>query len=390
MQFFSRDRTLVPVRLHLASGNGGVEKWYKYSRVTSTLQDLVGGLILQQVSVKSKTSKSFKKLQDFAVRIPVREQQDEEAHRVGDEGMHGGYTRPGNSMRDQGVAREACDAEERMDTGSLQRRVMGLEELRNLIAQTLREGKCIVIWGVDKPQQAKLDVDYLEDHGFLQFMRVSMIHDIKEWTRDFTYPQVEGTIEEFIHNLDDPNKIQVILDPPSTGAGIPEHLRPSRRFSREWVGFGTSPGRSDEFYHDSYGGVTFVQSVLGKKMCTPAFPKNAKISRTKFLEHALELTNTPINSNKINANWHIEVVTLGEGNMLIQLPGQYHAAFTHTAASAKGAHCFNYEFLHQMELSRHLDGRNGKYVTNQHHGHSLDTLHQMVLYLPRASSHTRK
>ncbi|KAG2337143.1 hypothetical protein BDR05DRAFT_1005280 [Suillus weaverae] len=285
------------------------------------------------------------------------------------------------------------------------------EELRDLIAQTLREGKCIVIRGADKPQAAKLDVDYLENRGFSQFMRVS-IHDVEERTRDYTYPQVEGTIEEFIRNLDDPNKIQFILDLPYTGMGIPEHLRlldhgivhgwnqttaeypivdsvhPDNFLVNGWA-LAHHPAVLTNFHHDSDGGVTFVQSVLGKKMWIPAFPQNPNISRTKFLEHSLELTDTPIKPNKIKANWHMEVVTLEEGDMLIQPPGQYHAAFTPTAAFAKGAHCFNYEFLHEMELSRHHDARNGKYLTNQLHEHSLDTLHRMVLHLPRASSHTR-
>jgi hypothetical protein len=35
-------------------------------------------------------------------------------------------------------------------------------ELCNLVAETLREGKCIVIWAAQKSQPVKLDVDYLE------------------------------------------------------------------------------------------------------------------------------------------------------------------------------------------------------------------------------------
>jgi hypothetical protein len=48
------------------------------------------------------------------------------------------------------------------------------DELRDLIAKTLREGKCIVIRGTEKPQVAKLDVDYLENRGFSRFMRVAI------------------------------------------------------------------------------------------------------------------------------------------------------------------------------------------------------------------------
>ncbi|KAG2030103.1 hypothetical protein BDR03DRAFT_987302 [Suillus americanus] len=290
------------------------------------------------------------------------------------------------------------------------------EELRDLIAQALREGKCIVIRGADKPQQAKLDVDYLEDRGFSQFMRIS-IHgqsflDVEERTRDYTYPQVEGTIEEFIRNLDDPNKIQFILDLPYTGAGIPEYLRqldhgivhgwnqttadypidskvhPDNFLINGWA-LAHHPAVVTNFHHDSDGGVTFVQPVLGKKIWITAFPKNENISRTTFLKHSMLLTDLLANRDEIEANWHMEVVTLLEGDLFIQPPGQYHAAFTPTASFARGAHCLNFELLHEIELSRYVDAKKGNFLTNQAHEHSLETLERMVLYLPRASSRTR-
>ncbi|KAG1719853.1 hypothetical protein EDB19DRAFT_1918474 [Suillus lakei] len=285
------------------------------------------------------------------------------------------------------------------------------EELRDLIAQTLREGKCIVIRGTDKPQAATLDVDYLEDRGFSQLMRVS-IHDVEERTRDYTYPQVEGTIEEFIRNLDDPNKIQFILDLPYTGAGIPEHLRqfdhgivhgwnqttadypidakvhPDNFLLNGWA-LAHHPGVVTNFHHDSDGGVTFVQPVLGKKMWVTAFPKNEKISRTTFLRHSLQLTNLLEIRSNIEANWDMEVVTLLEGDLFIQPPGQYHAAFTPMASFAKGAHCLNFELMHEVELSRHVDANKGNFLTNQVHEHSIETLERMILHLPRASSRTR-
>jgi hypothetical protein len=115
-------------------------------------------------------------------------------------------------------------------------------EMRDLISQTLREGKCIVIRAAEKPQAARLDLDYLEDQGFSQFMRVSIhglyfspcftsysiLHlatDVEERTKDYTHPYVDGTIEDFMRNLHDPNYIQFILDLPYTGRGIPDHLR---------------------------------------------------------------------------------------------------------------------------------------------------------------------
>ncbi|KAG1806214.1 uncharacterized protein BJ212DRAFT_1303728 [Suillus subaureus] len=121
--------------------------------------------------------------------------------------------------------------------------------------------------------------------------------DIKECTRDYTYPQVEGTIEEFICNLDNPNMIQFILNLPYTGAGIPGHL---------WSILTISSSMDR--------GVTFVQPVLGKKMWIMAFPKN-KILHTTFLEHSLQLTNLLEKCNKVKANQDMEVVTLLEGDL---------------------------------------------------------------------------
>jgi hypothetical protein len=76
------------------------------------------------------------------------------------------------------------------------------------------------------------------------------------------------------------------------------------------------PGVVTNFHHDSDGGVTFVQPVLGKKMWVTAFPKNEKISRTTFLRHSLQLTNLLEIRSNIEANWDMEVVTLLEGDLL--------------------------------------------------------------------------
>ncbi|KAG1771574.1 hypothetical protein EV702DRAFT_1201889 [Suillus placidus] len=284
-------------------------------------------------------------------------------------------------------------------------------ELRDLISQTLREGKCIVIRAARKPQAARLDLDYLEDQGFSQFMRVS-IHDVEERTKDYTHPYVEGTIEDFMRNLNDPNCIQFILDLPYTGRGIPDHLRQlDHGIAHGWNQTTTDypiqdkvhpdnfllngwsllhqPGVLTNFHHDSDGGVTFVQSVLGKKQWIPAFPRNPNISRTKFIELSLLLTNLLANRTEIEENWSMEVVTLEEGDLFIQPPGQYHAVYTPTDCFAKGAHCLNLEFLHHSELSRFVDAKKGHFLTNQVHQHSLETLERMVIYLPRASQRTR-
>lgn len=49
--------------------------------------------------------------------------------------------------------------------------------------------------------------------------------DVEKRTKDYTHPQVDGTIEDFLRNLHNQNCIQFILDLPYTGRGIPDHLR---------------------------------------------------------------------------------------------------------------------------------------------------------------------
>ncbi|KAG1868938.1 hypothetical protein DFJ58DRAFT_837775 [Suillus subalutaceus] len=100
------------------------------------------------------------------------------------------------------------------------------------------------------------------------------------------------------------------------------------------------------------------------------------------------MTNLLTNHAEIEANWYMEVVTLQEGDLFIQPPGQYHAAYTPTESFAKGAHCLNLEFLHRSELSRFVDAKKGHFLTNQVHKHSLETLERMVIYLPWASCRT--
>jgi hypothetical protein len=69
------------------------------------------------------------------------------------------------------------------------------------------------------------------------------------------------------------------------------------------------------FHHNSDRGVTFVQSVLGKKQWIPAFLPKPNILCTKFIELFLLLTNLLANHTEIEENWYMEVVTLEEGDL---------------------------------------------------------------------------
>ena len=49
--------------------------------------------------------------------------------------------------------------------------------------------------------------------------------DAEQRTKDFTYPHQHATLEEFVNNIHDPNKIQCILDVAFGQGGLPLELR---------------------------------------------------------------------------------------------------------------------------------------------------------------------
>lgn len=74
----------------------------------------------------------------------------------------------------------------------------------------------------------------------------------------------------------------------------------------------------------------------------------------------------------------------------IQPAGQFHAVYTPVASFATGGHFYNYESMHLTELSRYIDHKLGRILTNQVHEHSLATFHRMVINLPRISRRVSK
>lgn len=63
-------------------------------------------------------------------------------------------------------------------------------------------------------------------------------------------------------------------------------------------------------------------------------------------------------------------------------PGQIHIVFTPVASFCRGGHFFNLDTMHLTELSRFVDASRGKFVTNQAHHGTLNTLCRIVMSLP--------
>ncbi|KAG1829567.1 hypothetical protein DFJ58DRAFT_848664 [Suillus subalutaceus] len=204
-------------------------------------------------------------------------------------------------------------------------------------------------------------------------------------------------------------KIQCILDVPYGQGGLPSYLstldsgitngwnqttvdcpigdkvHPDNFIVHSWSllhgpAYWTNP------HHDSDGSVTFVQIETGEKKWGLFKPIHEDtITRTNLSNIALTLTDLYRNRENIQENWHGEIVTLLPGDMLIQPAGQFHAVYTPVASFATGGHFYNYECMHLTELSRYIDHKQGKILTNQVHAHSLETFQRMVINLPRIS-----
>ncbi|KAG2336061.1 hypothetical protein BDR05DRAFT_953632 [Suillus weaverae] len=281
-------------------------------------------------------------------------------------------------------------------------------ELCDEISAALGVNKAVVIRHITTPEPATFDLEYLEDRGMSDLMRV-VIHDAEQRAKDFTYPHQHATLAQFVGNIHDPNKIQCILDVPFGQAGLPlslanldsgivngwnqttvdwpigEKVHPDNFTVHSWA-LAHGPAYWTYPHHDSDGGATFVQIETGEKKWGLYKPtREDTITRTDLCDMAPKLLGFHRNRQTIEENWHGEVVTLLPGDMLIQPPGQFHAVYTPIASFATGGHFYNYESMHLTELSRYVDHKQGKHLTNQEHEHSLETFQRMVLNLPRIS-----
>ncbi|KAG2359130.1 hypothetical protein BDR07DRAFT_1488640 [Suillus spraguei] len=276
------------------------------------------------------------------------------------------------------------------------------------ITAALRINKAVVIRQISKPEPATIDLEYLEDRGMSDLMRV-VVHDAEQRTKNFTYPHQNATLEEFVNNIHDPNKIQCILDFAYGQGGLPsclstldssivngwnqttvdcpigDRVHPDNFLVHSWSllhgpAYWTNP------HHDADGGATFIQIETGeKKWGLWRLIQEDTTTRTNLSSKALELTDLYRNRENILDTWHGEIVTLLPGDMLIQPPGQLHAVYTPVATFATGGHFYNYESMHLTEVSRHIDHKQGKTLTNQIHAHSLETFQRMIVNLPRIS-----
>ena len=66
-------------------------------------------------------------------------------------------------------------------------------------------------------------------------------------------------------------------------------------------------------------------------------------------------------------------------------PGLDHTVYTPVASACVGGHFYSLDTMHLTEMSRDIDASHGTFVTNQLHGHALETVVRLMLALPHTS-----
>ncbi|KAK0433939.1 hypothetical protein EV421DRAFT_1741164, partial [Armillaria borealis] len=175
----------------------------------------------------------------------------------------------------------------------------------------------------------ELDMSYLQEFGIWSRQLVQYI----DYEQRFSNPKaqhIHTTIRDFVNAIDDPKVLQVVLDLP-LNQSLPCGL--------------TCPNDGD---NDS------LTIALGAFFITPAVLTDA--------HHDAEGHSTAIVGQKGVKFWSI--LTL---KPQLQPPGSFHRVYTPIPSFATGAAFFVYEALHWTEISRHIDARDHRSVTDIEH-----------------------
>ncbi|KAG1830502.1 hypothetical protein DFJ58DRAFT_736937 [Suillus subalutaceus] len=296
-----------------------------------------------------------------------------------------------------------------MNVLHLNKEALGRADIVDVVGTALGSNMPVVIRGVAHDiVDGKLSAAYLDQHFAISPYRPVCIHDVMMRSIDHVHPTISGTIESFFQSMDDPSKIQCILDLPLSQAAMPKSLRnidhglvhgwnqtthsvpivskvhPENFTVKAWgmlhhAGFLTYP------HHDAEGTSTWVRMEAGAKFWVVFRPKDRWEDRSHIQNIATRLVNFAEHKAWLKQHCDAELITLLAGDMLIQPPCTMHAVYTPIASFATGGHFYHYACMHLTELARYIDVEVADSTTNQALEHALETLRRMVIAIPYLS-----
>ncbi|KAG1806216.1 uncharacterized protein BJ212DRAFT_1303730 [Suillus subaureus] len=164
------------------------------------------------------------------------------------------------------------------------------------ISEALHHNKPVIIWGSGSDSAPALDVEYLETN-FRILPLIHCYHTCKQ-VMDFAHSHMKGTIQQFLDDINNPSKIQYILNIPLSHVGLPPELHlldhgliygwnkttvdcpiesskvhPDNFTTKSWIllhqaGFMSYP------HHNADSAITFVQIKMGIKFWVVFHPKH--------------------------------------------------------------------------------------------------------------------
>ncbi|KAH0833798.1 hypothetical protein J3R83DRAFT_10946 [Lanmaoa asiatica] len=279
------------------------------------------------------------------------------------------------------------------------------KELVSQIQGNLAEGRTVVLRSYGSVDGFEYSLKGLLEEFSCLPGRIIQAHDMRKRAKDLTNPHIQITVREFMEGITDTTKAQVALDFPLSQMGLPDPLQKlddgiSVGFNQthHLIDVDGSDLPPDTFlvgswgllhqaailtypHHDAEGACTWVMPYNGCKVWI-CIKVKASFDRKKLAEFLAKLANRENVMSSFEDDVECEIVYLYPGDLVIMPPGEMHTVYTPAACFCRGGHFFSYHAMHLTEQSRRVDRLKGRYVTNQQHRGTLETLARMVIALP--------
>ncbi|KAG2063549.1 hypothetical protein BDR04DRAFT_1123182 [Suillus decipiens] len=283
------------------------------------------------------------------------------------------------------------------------------DDILDVVGHALSANQAIVIRGKEHDRSnVDLSAEYLEKQFAISPNRPVCIHDVMIRSKDHVHPTKGGSVRSFFDAMNDPTKIQCILDLPLAHVALPKSLvqidhglvygwnetthvvpitrtiHPENFTVKGWgmvhhAGFLTYP------HHDAEGTLTWIRMEVGVKLWVYFRPRGRQHDRSHLQNIATRLVNFTEHTEWLKRHCNAEVITLLPGDILIQPPCMMHAVYTPVASFATGGHFYHYGCMHLTELARYIDVEVADSTTNQNLAHALETIRRMVIAIPYLS-----